>query len=473
MEGPKLPTTRPTLAATHPELGTQGEIILQAIADTLEQGPEAVDFLEKLPKIFDSVAEFVIAVLAVRGPYDEVAHWVEQTYKAVQRLEKTPPASQRSYEPEKPSWAAVAAHRPVDRIQEEVALRRVKIRIADSAEKTALWKEANNAILGRIARTAVGAGVVGVRKLPSGDIVVQTKEQEGKTVLSRGKAWVESIAPSARAIPDMFPVMVNGVRLQNVDTTKQKEAIKLLEEQNQKLHPGLAILRVTWPRGVLRTEKRFSSLTVFVGTPERANQLIQKGFVEGGEVKDTVRYVTGCGLVQCFKCCRYGHIAKHCRLEASCGRCSKDHETRNCPKGIMNYAYCTNCKTRPSYEGPKTHYAWDETCAVRMAQRHNLRQKLLNSPFFYLEHSLAAGSTQGALGVHEPSPTAEKKKPGRPVGSKNKGKATDLGEGQSRLDEMDVDQLDRTGSKRKRQLTLVAALTQGQGGGEQARTMED
>jgi hypothetical protein len=76
--------------------------------------------------------------------------------------------------------------------------------------------------------------------------------------------------------------------------------------------------------------KAYSSLMVFLDAPEAANKVITKGFVEGGEVKLVERFMTGCGLVKCFKCYTYGHIAKNCRAKAHCGHCSDSHETRDC-----------------------------------------------------------------------------------------------------------------------------------------------
>jgi hypothetical protein len=41
---------------------------------------------EQLPGFCDSVLGFVETVLATHSYYNNVAHWVEQTYKAVQKL---------------------------------------------------------------------------------------------------------------------------------------------------------------------------------------------------------------------------------------------------------------------------------------------------------------------------------------------------------------------------------------------------
>ena len=54
---------------------------------------------------------------------------------------------------------------------------------------------------------------------------------------------------------------------------------------------------MAWPHGIGKTSKEFSSLTVFLSSPEAANAVITRGFVEGGEVKPTKRFLMGCGLM--------------------------------------------------------------------------------------------------------------------------------------------------------------------------------
>ena len=143
-------------------------------------------------------------------------------------------------------------------------------------------------------------------------------------------------------------------------------------KQNQSLNPGLTIAHVAWPGGVRDTPKLFSSLTVFLRTPEQANQVIARGFAEEGKVKYIERFHTGCGLVQCFKCCGYGHIAKNCRLSASCGHCAQDHETRGCPKKDLSFCICCIRAKRTK----TTHKAWAETCPTRIDTREELHSKL-------------------------------------------------------------------------------------------------
>jgi hypothetical protein len=91
-EGPELPLLQPTLATTHPELASLEELIISNIQILIDQGNKSCtgdDFrvlAEQLPGFCDSVLGFVETVLATHSYYDNVVHWVEQTYKAVQKL---------------------------------------------------------------------------------------------------------------------------------------------------------------------------------------------------------------------------------------------------------------------------------------------------------------------------------------------------------------------------------------------------
>ena len=64
-------------------------------------------------------------------------------------------------------------------------------------------------------------------------------------------------------IPDLYPVRVHGIRVSRVNTANKKAAATALEDQNRVLHPGLAISRVSWPRGLAKSGKSFSTLYSF------------------------------------------------------------------------------------------------------------------------------------------------------------------------------------------------------------------
>jgi hypothetical protein len=60
-------------------------------------------------------------------------------------------------------------------------------------------------------RKKENAGVVGIKKFPSGDLIIQLKEQAEKEVLAWHSARLEQVAPSAKIIPDLYAVFVHGI----------------------------------------------------------------------------------------------------------------------------------------------------------------------------------------------------------------------------------------------------------------------
>ena len=91
------------------------------------------------------------------------------------------------------------------------------------------------------------------------------------------------------------------------------------------------------------------------------------------------RFLSGCGLVQCYKCCAYGHIAKNCRAKARCGHCAGPHETRECQE--KQQSSCAVCKAK-GYKDYR-HKAWYELCPERTAVRAELRRRLDSRPAMY------------------------------------------------------------------------------------------
>ncbi|KAI4465071.1 hypothetical protein MML48_3g00013472 [Holotrichia oblita] len=47
-------------------------------------------------------------------------------------------------------------------------------------------------------------------------------------------------------------------------------------------------------------------------------------------------------VIQCFKCCRYGHVQQQCRSAARCPACSKNHNLSECPNSQS--PVCISCR---------------------------------------------------------------------------------------------------------------------------------
>ncbi|XP_012273541.2 uncharacterized protein DDB_G0286299-like [Orussus abietinus] len=70
-------------------------------------------------------------------------------------------------------------------------------------------------------------------------------------------------------------------------------------------------------------------------------------------------------ISRCYKCHAYGHIAKHCKVEAEiCGHCANaGHAHKDCPNKNKNAA-CVNCKKAGK---PSAHASNDRKCPVYIA----------------------------------------------------------------------------------------------------------
>lgn len=67
---------------------------------------------------------------------------------------------------------------------------------------------------------------------------------------------------------------------------QEQQAAERIAKQNEKYHPGMEILQVSWPRWVKGNKnngipKLYSSLLVELTTPKTANKVIEREMVEG------------------------------------------------------------------------------------------------------------------------------------------------------------------------------------------------
>lgn len=65
-------------------------------------------------------------------------------------------------------------------------------------------------------------------------------------------------------------------------------------------------------------------------------------------------------VATCYKCCRLGHVAKHCRHGEACGKCAGEHQSKNCTG--REALDCVNCKRAGLKE--RRHSAFDKKCPV-------------------------------------------------------------------------------------------------------------
>ena len=75
----------------------------------------------------------------------------------------------------------------------------------------------------------------------SGDLKIHTESLEAKKLLQEKPEWVQIVAESAAIKTRTYSIRVNGVKVENIKTANQSQAIEYLQAANARLHLNLKI----------------------------------------------------------------------------------------------------------------------------------------------------------------------------------------------------------------------------------------
>lgn len=236
---------------------------------------------------------------------------------SIEKLEKKAEDTPRSY-----AGAAASGQRgdvntstaqtATNALENKHKLKTLVVRVNNQKEAADLRLVQPKDALDRIQRALGTRGdkVAAIWRLPSGDLELHMAAVEDKEWMKQETAWTKVVAASAAVVRRSDAVMAHGVRVANVDTTNQGEAIKKLTLQNNRIHTGL---RIAGTKKAIDTKMPFSSLIIELDSPAMVNPLLREGLVEEPDLKTCKVYSKECRLTQCFNCQQYGHIGRICR----------------------------------------------------------------------------------------------------------------------------------------------------------------
>lgn len=218
----------------------------------------------------------------------------------------------------------------------------------------------------------MGVGISKVKYINKGGVAIKCFKGEGKPV---EKLCVEL----ENKLGDQYEVKKleksnPKIKIFNVfkkDAEDDEELIEKLVKQNALTGEN----HIKIERKYTTREERF--LNVIVELDARTYlQLKNKETINIGW--KVCRFINYINIVQCFKCNKFGHIAKYCRSDKNfCRKCADNHQTEECKSSI---AVCSNCKYAAEVlKIPKIdykHYATDKQCPVYMRVYNSLQERI-------------------------------------------------------------------------------------------------
>jgi hypothetical protein len=103
---------------------------------------------------------------------------------------------------------------------------------------------------------------VAVRQLASGDYQITLTSSTARKTLEQTTGWLQGIAETAQIKKTAYTVRAHGVRIKALDASNQEQCIETLRNANLKLHPGLSIMRIAWPKRILGGDQQYGSLII-------------------------------------------------------------------------------------------------------------------------------------------------------------------------------------------------------------------
>jgi hypothetical protein len=215
----------------------------------------------------------------------------------------------------------------------------------------------------------------GINKLSNDEYRLHCESKEDPQLLSN-MDW--SLAFSGvRTKRRKYGLVIHGVHKKDLDpNTEDGKKIKNdieVENTSRNLH----VEQVTPLR---RSQKHLNkvaahhSVVIFTHSMEEADECLKRGISIKGNFYYPEKYTPELNVTQCFKCYKFGHLAKHCKSKQRCGNCGKeDHGTASC----ANDAKCTGCG------GP--HPAWHIECNKRDEEGTRLKVLKQASTEYYSE----------------------------------------------------------------------------------------
>ncbi len=144
--------------------------------------------------------------------------------------------------------------------------------------------------------------------LPSGDIAIQTTNEELAEKLRRKNDWTKILGSKAKLAWKRYGIFALGIPIAKIDMEKPEETKEKIIMRNASMGAEMKIESIFW-LFTSKKDRRTSSPVVEVADAKIANMLIEEGLVLDHNLHRCMRYNPACRIKQRFNCYEYGHVS--------------------------------------------------------------------------------------------------------------------------------------------------------------------
>lgn len=212
---------------------------------------------------------------------------------------------------------------------------------------------------------------VAVTRLQSGDQVI-TFEEGAREWYAENTSWVKkAFGETAELVGQTYTVMAKYLPIEYIRRTEADRAATEMSQQN-----SVKISQVRTIKRFMKQDDTRTHVLIEVTRLEAAQKLCRNGLVWEAQIFNCEPYTPELRPMQCYRCWGWGHMAKHCKATARCGRCSATaHEggEEQCPSNNGQIP-----KSCPACKGG--HTAFDRHCPVAKKQWDTAKANYISRP---------------------------------------------------------------------------------------------
>ncbi|KAK9880264.1 hypothetical protein WA026_010139 [Henosepilachna vigintioctopunctata] len=137
-----------------------------------------------------------------------------------------------------------------------------------------------------------------------------------------------------------------------------EDIIRSIIEQNEISKDYTSKLKVF--KKYIKTNRRNCGNIILELDPTLFNTILENGIIKIGWRQCTVyEYI---GITQCYKCARFNHLARDCKNEITCVKCSGKHNSKECEENRNKCVNCVYANQKTKLNLPTDHTAHDKQC---------------------------------------------------------------------------------------------------------------